>query len=127
MDWTALWMVEGSCRPDQVGVTGDLGVCQISRPVWNEFARSGEKWWVKADNLKVAARIMDDRRIRYKPVQKPAGGVLGYENDKRDALLWRCPARRNHPTEQDRLFATRYANLCEANRTKAEKQSKPAL
>lgn len=120
VDWNALWQLEGACRPNEVGVTGDLGFMQIKPSVFSEYARKGEKWYVEADNRRVAARIMDDRKRRYKSSQQPSGAILGHGNDFGDAILWRCPSRINRPTSQDIDFATRYENLCKANRQKSK-------
>ena len=110
MDWWALHQVEGAPRPDQIGVTGDLGAFQISAPVWRQFAKSGEKWFIEADNRAVAERVMAYRQNHYKAVPAPLGWR---QNDFRDALLWKCPGRLKSPSKTDLDFARRYANLCE--------------
>jgi hypothetical protein len=125
IDWQALHQVEGSPAANQLGVTNDRGWTQISPAVWDQFARPGERWWIASDNLKVAARVMDDRRRRYKAAVLPVSGTLTYQTDFGDALLWRCPARRNHPTAKDVDFATRYANICESHGRKSKNQTKP--
>ncbi len=104
IDWAALHEVEGSPAANEVGCSGDLGWTQISEPVWKAYAKPGERWYVKSDNLAVAKRIMDDRFHK----------LASHRSDFDDAVLWFSPGRRNNPSAVAIDYANRYRNICES-------------
>ena len=106
MNWVALHEVEGSPAANEVGCSGDLGWEQISPPVWAAYAGPGERWYIKADNLAVAKRIMDDRFHK----------LASHRSDYDDALLWFSPGRRNNPSATAIDYATRYQTIVQSHR-----------
>ena len=106
VNWWAIHQVEGCPAANQVGCSGDLGFYQISPPVWSQYAHTGEKWWIEADNRAVAKRVMD---ARFHALGTP-------RSDFDCALLWFCPSARLKPNRTQRDYASRYAALCARNR-----------